>query len=544
MLFNHTSSARGIVAVLIFMCSLSVNASSVSAQPLGVISQADSLFLRNVQRQAFNFFWNESNPLNGLIKDRSTASSASSIASVGFGLSSICVAADYGWVTRAAAAERVRTTLRTFWYGPQGSATTGMIGRLGFFYHFLNMSTAVRDGQTELSSIDTGLLIAGILHCQQYFDAADTSEQEIRALADSIYRRMDFEAMRHYGTTLNMGWLPETGWLNAWWVGYCEAMILYVEAFGSPTHPVEADLWNGWTGGYDFGTYYGYTYVIFPPLFGHQYSHCWIDFRGIRDDKMSGYGLDYFENSRRATLAQRAYCAANPGNFPAYSDSMWGITASDAPNGYSARGAPPAQDDDGTLVPTAPGGSVPFAPQECIQALKTMYNHYCIGSQTGLWGPYGFRDAFNVKSNWFDSDYIGIDEGPIVLMIENFFTQRVWDVFMKSPYIQTGLQRAGFKTVNGVGPAKSVPGHYGLQQNFPNPFNPATMIRYELPESREVTLTVFDLLGRVVAILAEGRKSAGMHEERFDSQSLPSGVYYYKLHAGEVNLVRQMVLIK
>jgi hypothetical protein len=526
--------------MLLLICSESFS------QPLASISTPDSTFLRLVQRKAFDFFWLEANPANGLIRDRNQAWAPSSIASVGFGLSSICVASDYNWVTRTAAADRVLTTLKTFWFGPQGYAATGMAGRLGFFYHFLNMETKTRDWTSELSTIDTALLLAGIIHVQQYFDGNAQAENEIRAYADSIYRRVNFEAARNNGTSINMGWHPETGWLNQWWIGYNEAMILYILGLGSPTYPIESSLWDAWTGGYNFSSYYGYQYVNFPPLFGHQYSHCWIDFRGIRDKIMTGYGLDYFENSRRATLAQRAYSKANPGGFKAYSDSIWGITASDVQGGYKARGAPPGQGDDGTLNPTAPGGSMPFAPEECLQALKAMYNNYASGSETRLWGPYGFRDAFNPTLNWFGTDYIGIDQGPIVLMIENFFTQSIWNSFMKSPYIQTGLQRAGFKKVTGMNTVPELPASYALQQNFPNPFNPSTRITYQLPDDAFVTVKVFDLLGKEIATLVNERQQAGVHHASFsaDQFSLPSGVYFYSLTTDHFTQTRKMVLAK
>jgi hypothetical protein len=259
---------------------------------------------------------------------------------------------------------------------------------------------------------------------------------------------------------------------------------------------------------------------------------------------MAQRGIDYFENSRRATLAQRAYCIANPSSFPAYSDSIWGITASDDPFGYSARGAPPAQDDNGTLVPTAPGGSLPFAPLECLKALKTMYSVYCTGLITSLWGPYGFRDAFNPKYGWYDRDYIGIDEGPIVLMIENFFTQKVWNTFMKSPYIQIGLQRAGFTKATSVEDHGRMPKGCSLEQNFPNPFNPSTSIRYQLPRAGSIDLSVYDLLGRQIGTIDTGWKSAGVHAVTFSSRTLPSGVYYYVLHTPGLSLTRTMVLLK
>ncbi|MFZ4620748.1 MAG: glucoamylase family protein [Bacteroidota bacterium] len=516
------------------------------SQPLSPISPQDSTFLRMVQRKAFDFFWNEANPANGLIKDRSATWSPASIASVGFGLSSICVASDYNWVTREAAADRVLTTLLTFWTGPQGYAASGTIGRLGWFYHFLTMDTKVREWKSELSTIDSGLLLAGIIHAQQYFDGPTQTEKDIRAYADSIYRRVNFDAARNNGIALNMGWHPETGWLNQWWIGYNEGMIIYIMALGSPTYPIDPSLWDSWTSGYNFSTYYGYQYVNFPPLFGHQYSHCWVDFRGIRDKVMSGHGLDYFENSRRATLAQRAYSKANPGGFKAYSDSIWGITASDVQGGYAARGAPPAQGDDGTINPTAPGGSIAFAPQEGLQALKAMYNNYCVGTETRLWGPYGFRDAFNPQKNWFGTDYIGIDQGPIVLMIENYFTQRVWNTFMKSPYIQLGLQRAGFQKVTGVEETKTLPEHFVLSQNYPNPFNPSTMITYELPHESLIRMTVHDVLGREVETLVNGTQSAGVHQISFTpgTRALSSGVYFYTLTTEQISITKRMILVK
>ena len=257
----------------------------------------------SLQYRSIGYFLSEVNPANGLIKDRSTGTSPCSIASQGFGLSAICTAVDRGFLTRAAGAARVLTALQTYWNGPQGPAPTGMIGYKGLYYHFLDMSTAVRAWTSELSTIDTALLLAGVIDTKQYFTSADPVETQIRALADSIYYRVDWTFVQNPTTKgIKMGWNPE-GTAFGDWVGYNEAMILYILALGSPTHPTDSLGWNKWTSGYVYATQYGQTYVLFPPLFGHQYSHCWIDFRQIWDRYMKLKGLTYFENSRRATYA-------------------------------------------------------------------------------------------------------------------------------------------------------------------------------------------------------------------------------------------------
>jgi hypothetical protein len=411
----------------------------------------DAAFLEYVQQTAFDFFWYEVNPTNGLVRDRSKPGSFCSIAAVGFGLTGIGVAIDHGWISRDAGRQRVLVTLQTFWNGSQGTNATGVIGYKGWFYHFLDMASATRYGTTELSSIDTALLLAGVLYTKQYFSQNDPTENQIRSLADSIYNRIDWQWMCNGGNSLTMGWHPESGFISSRWIGYDEAMILYIMGFGAPTNPLPGSQWSSWTSGYVWHTNYGQAYVEFPPLFGHQYSHCWIDFRHISDAYMSGRGINYFENSRRATLAQRAYCIANPGAFAGYSSNVWGLTACDGPGfggyaGYNARGAPPAQNDDGTIAPTAAGGSLPFAAEICQPALKTMYNQYL----TNIWTLYGYRDAFNLSANWWDTDVLGIDQGPILLMAENYRSQNVWRLFMRSPEIQRGLQAAGFTNLNFV----------------------------------------------------------------------------------------------
>ena len=444
----------------------SSNSTIVSATPHAFANDAD--FLEYVQQTTFDYFWYEANPTNGLIRDRSQPNSVVSVAGVGFGLTGIGIAIDHGWITRAQGRQRVLKTLRTFRDGPQGTNATGMVGYKGWFYHMLGLNSATRDGTSELSSIDTGLLLAGVLDAKQYFDANQPDENEIRSAADTLFNRVDWQWMANGANSLTMGWKPESGFLPWRWIGYNEAMVLYIMGLGAATNPVPAVQWSSWTSGYTWRTNYGSAYVEFPPLFGHQYSHCWIDFRHIADAYMNARGISYFENSRRATLAQRAYCIANPGGFTGYGSNAWGITACDGPGygrfaGYNARGAPPAQNDDGTLAPTAVGGSLAFAPEVCLPTLRNLYDQF----RTNIWTGYGFCDAFNRTANWWDVDVLSIDQGAILLMIENYRTQKVWRRFMRIPEIQRGLQAAGFTNLTFVSPAIErgpVPG--GMKLNW------------------------------------------------------------------------------
>jgi hypothetical protein len=509
--------------------------------PATVCAQTAPAFLDTLQRASFLFFWNEANPSNGLIKDRNTSGSASSIASVGFGISSMCVAVDHGWLPRSAAQDRVLRVLTTLWTGPQGTEASGRNGYKGFFYHFLNMQTAVRDWECELSSIDTALLLAGIIDAKQYFSTDDSLDVRIRALADSIYYRVDWNWMRNFNPGILMGWKPGTQFGGfGEWKGYNEAMILYILALGSPTRPVPTTAWQQWTSTYQLREYYGHTYVWYPALFTHQYSHCWIDFRGIRDAYMRNRGWDYSENTRRATLAQQAYAAANPGGWAGYSDSLWGMTACDAPDFYREHGAPGGF-DDGTIAPTAAGGSLPFAPEACIPVLRNLYNNY----RPQLWTTYGFRDAFNISQNWWGPDVIGIDEGPIVLMIENYLNGKVWQRFMQNPDIQRGLQRGGFLPVTTVGPPDAAfSSVVRLFPNYPNPFNASTSLTFVIPAAGHVRLRLFDVLGTEVAVLTDGHYPAGTHTVRLDRTDLASGVYLSTLEAGGVLATQRVVLIR
>jgi hypothetical protein len=434
---------------------------------------AESAALDDLEERTFRYFWETTNPDNGLVPDRSPTPSFSSIAAVGFGLTAYGAGVERGYVTREQARARTLATLRFFRDAPQGPDAAGVTGYKGFYYHFLDMKTGRRFETVELSTIDTALLLAGVLFAREYFDGADPEEVEIRAVADELYRRADWAWASVRPPAISMGWTPESGPLDYDWVGYNEAMVVLVLALGSPTFPAGDGAWGTFTAGYEKrwgwgASYGGPEHLRFPPLFGHQYSHVWIDFRRIQDAYMRGKGIDYFENSRRAIAWQRSYANQNPEGWKGYGGDVWGLTACDGPNdrqlvdaggkartfkSYAARG--PGQLDDGTLAPTAAASSIAFAPELAIPAIMALKEKY--GAQ--VYSTYGFLDAFNPSFEypgtlsygrvvpgfgWVDVDYLGIDQGPIVAMLENYRSGLIWKVMKKSPYVRAGLQRAGF----------------------------------------------------------------------------------------------------
>jgi hypothetical protein len=526
---RHTRGLGTLLAGLLLLAALAPAARALTTEAL----------LDTLQHTAFDYFWTEANPANGLIKDRSTPSSPASIAAVGFGLTAICIGIEHDWITHAQGRERVLTTLETFWNGPQGFEEDGNMGYKGLFYHFLDMNTGTRVWDCELSTIDTALLLAGVLDVKQYFTGSDPDEVEIRALADALYQRADWEFMRNSGVGIRMGWEPGSGFAGyGTWVGYNEAMILYILALGSPTHPVPTSTWFTWTSGYQWSTQYGQQYVIFPPLFGHQYSHCWIDFRNRQDLYMASKGITYFENSRRATLAAQAYCIDNPLGHVGYSDLVWGLTASDEPWGYSAHGAPPAQNDNGTITPTAAASSIPFAPEIVIPTLHHFYDTY----PSTLWGPYGFKDAFNLDVNWWATDYIGIDQGPIIIMIENYRNESVWRRFMQNADVQAGLAAATFSPVTAAAPLPTA--WLELAQNAPNPFPDHSSIRFTVKQAGSVSLRVYDVSGRRVATLLDDWREVGEYSATLDARDLRSGVYFYVLESNGALAKRRCVVLR
>ena len=429
---------------------------------------------RDIERRTFQFFWDTTNEVNGLTPDRYPSRPFASIAAVGYALTAYPIGIENNWVSRNQAVDRTLLTLKFFRDMPQGPQATGKGAYKGFYYHFLDMQKGERyNSWVELSSVDTSLFMMGVLFAQSYYDRDDPREKEIREIAEELYRRVDWNWLQQNKPLVSMGWFPESGFIPHDWMGYNEAMMLYVLALGSPTHPVSPEAWQVWARTYndDWGVYQGQEFLAFGPMFGHQYSHVWIDFRGIQDDFMRERGMDYFENSRRATLAQREYAINNPMKWKDYGENVWGLTASDGPQQtvqefrgeqrefrhYSARGAGLRENfDDGTIAPTAAISSLPFAPEIVIPATLEMHERY--GEY--LYSSYGFLDSFNRSfdfdiplktgrlvpgEGWVASDYIGIDQGPILTMIANYRNDFVWNVMKKNAHIRTGLERAGFK---------------------------------------------------------------------------------------------------
>ena len=430
--------------------------------------------IEELQERTFRWFEKVTDRRTGLTPDRWPTPSFCSVAAVGFALTCWPVGVERGWMSRAVARERTLSTLRFFPDLPQGPEASGTAGYKGFFYHFLDMKDGARFGRTELSTIDTALLLGGVLFAQSWFDRDEPGEAEVRGLAGRLYAAVDWRWIRPRPPFVAMGWHPETGFIPSDWNEFNEALILYVLALGSPTYALEPETWAAWTGrfdpnwGNDLGGQGGEPHVQFPALFGHQYSQCWIDFRGVRDPYGRRRGLDYHENSRRATYAQRSYAVRNAGRWAGYGSDVWGLTACDGPGdferviggrnraffSYSARG--PGDRDDGTIAPTAAAASIAFAPEIVEPALRAMHRRY----GAGIYGRYGFRDSFNPTLTdptaplkhgrvlpglgWVDGDHLGIDQGPILLMLENRDTGLVWRTMRRNPNIRRGLRRAGF----------------------------------------------------------------------------------------------------
>ena len=398
-----------------------------SRPPLESMSEEE--FLELVQRAAAMFFWFEADPATGLIKDRSYAvyrdgMEMASIASVGFGLPALCIAHRRGWLPEEAVVERIRTTLRFLKDHAEQHR--------GFYYHFMQIDTGERWGDAELSSIDTALLMAGVLFAGEYFNGT-----EIEAMAKALYERVEWDWMMNSGEHPSMGWKPESGFLSYRWTNYAEHAVLLLLGIGSPTHPMPAQAWRALKR--PKTTYQGHTFVGPGILFIHQYSHLFIDFRGLHDGLM-----DYFDNSVQATLANRRWAIEHMGSSKTYGPDAWGLTASDGPSGYRPFGAQ-HEGDDGTIAPTAAAGSIVFTPEFSIRALKHFYQQH--GER--IWGRYGFVDAVNVDQDWVSSFHIGINEGPIVLMIENYRTGLIWRHFMRNTAVRRGLERCGLKPLTG-----------------------------------------------------------------------------------------------
>ncbi len=402
------------------------------ANPLPVgspLSARDDSLLEQIERANFLFFWEQTNPSTGLTRDRfnvrsSSASNLGSIAATGFGLTALCIGEKHGYISYEQASERALTAMRFLW--------KKLPHERGFFYHWADVTDGHRLERSEVSSIDTAVLLCGILTCRAHF-----RHSEINELAQRIFNRVDWRWLSEDTLILPMGWTPETGFLHYRWDDYSELMMLYLLGLGSETHPLPPGTWEAWKrSNFD---YEGIKYIgSSAPLFVHQYSQAWFDFRGKRD-----HYADYYENSILATEAHRRFCLNLAREFPDYGPQLWGITASDSQNSYTVWGGPPKSGPiDGTIVPCASAGSLPFLPEAVMRVLRTVHNRY----GAGTWSQYGFVDAFNPLINWYDSDVVGIDTGITMVMVENARTGWIWETFMKNPEAQRGMERAGFKS--------------------------------------------------------------------------------------------------
>ncbi|MCK9206474.1 MAG: hypothetical protein M0P66_05115 [Salinivirgaceae bacterium] len=422
----------------------------------------DVAMLDSIQYKTFQFFLNEHHPEKGIVKDRAASWAPASIASTGFGIPSFAIGAERQWITREQAAEITLQILDFFTKSVQ-SPDTNATGYKGFYYHFLRMNTGTREWKCELSSVDTGILMMGFLFARNYYNLDNEVELQIRELSAALLSKMDWNffilpSSSKYAHTISMGWTPEEGLLDFGWFGYNEALFLYVLAAGTGMENAQQS-YDAWLATYKWDTpYKDLSHVAFPPLFGHQFPHAFIDFRGLGDKYMKEKGIDYFENSKRATYAQRQYAIENLKGWIGYDSLCWGFSACDGPGdkynfgdkkfeGYAGRGASGPNNtvaEDGTIAPYGPLSSLPFAPEIVLPTIKSMNARY--GSK--IWGKYGYYDSFNNTANWVDADFIGIDEGPMLILIENFRTGLVWNYVMNDPVIQKGLNRLGFEYIN------------------------------------------------------------------------------------------------
>lgn len=428
------------------------------------LSHADDMMLERLQRAHFQFFVDYQDKNTGLILDRTKLTGPATIAGVGFALPAYAAASERSWISRAEAVDYTLRVLRVLWKVPQGEAVNGVNGYRGFFYHFLNprtgeRATAPEFWNSELSSIDTALLMAGVRFARYFYLKKTPAEAEIRDLCDKLYNRVEWSWLVREDNHIGHGWSPENGLIKSVYSGYSEALLLYLLAIGSPTHPAPAQSWLALSS--RFKESKGkLPHVTMPgtPLFCYQYPHCFIDFRGIKDSTNRRLGFDYFENSRRAALAQYRYAVENPQGFRGYSARDWGLTACDGPGDgkrvvdgrerefrwYSERGAPEGF-DDGTIAPTAALSCLPFLPRLVMATARGW-----LKNRPELFSMHGFADAFNPTfdsskpSGWVDPERIAIDQGPIVLMIENYRSALIWQVMRRDPALRRALKLCDF----------------------------------------------------------------------------------------------------
>ncbi|GMU96120.1 glucoamylase family protein [Ignavibacterium album] len=508
---------------------------------------SDDEFLDMTQRATFRYFWDYAHPVSGLARERLGSGETVTIGGSGFGIMALLVGAERGFKSRDLVKKRMLKIVNFLANQAQKFH--------GAFPHWMNGSTgqvipfSQYDDGGDL--VETAFLIQGLLAARQYFDGQDSTEIQIRNLITQIWQQVEWNWYRRYSASniLYWHWSPNYGWqMNLQILGPNECMIVYMLAIASPTYPMPASSFRyGWASQpyYVNGrTFYGYKIFVGwdygGPLFFSHYSFLGFDPRNKKD-----MFCNYFVNNRNITLIHKAYCTANPGGWTGYNENCWGLTASDDPTGYRVH---EPTNDNGTISPTAALSSMPYTPNESIEVLKHFYRNY----YAGLWGEYGFKDAFNPTQNWFANSYLAIDQGPIIAMIENYRSGLLWNKFMANPEIQPMLDAIGFTpdSTTSVGDETNVINEFELYQNYPNPFNPTTKISWQSAVSGWQTLKVYDVLGREVATLVDEYREAGKYEIEFNSVetrrgvSLPSSIYFYQLRSANFTETKKMILMK
>lgn len=508
---------------------------------------SDDEFLDMTQRATFRYFWDYAHPVSGLARERLGSGETVTIGGSGFGIMALLVGAERGFKSRDLVKKRMLKIVNFLANQAQKFH--------GAFPHWMNGSTgqvipfSQYDDGGDL--VETAFLIQGLLAARQYFDGQDSTEIQIRNLITQIWQQVEWNWYRRYSASniLYWHWSPNYGWqMNLQILGPNECMIVYMLAIASPTYPMPASSFRyGWASQpyYVNGrTFYGYKIFVGwdygGPLFFSHYSFLGFDPRNKKD-----MFCNYFVNNRNITLIHKAYCTANPGGWTGYNENCWGLTASDDPTSYRVH---EPTNDNGTISPTAALSSMPYTPNESIEVLKHFYRNY----YTGLWGEYGFKDAFNPTQNWFANSYLAIDQGPIIAMIENYRSGLLWNKFMANPEIQPMLDAIGFTpdSTTSAGDETNVINEFELYQNYPNPFNPTTKISWQSAVSGWQTLKVYDVLGREVATLLDEYKEAGKYEIEFNSVetrrgvSLPSSIYFYQLRSANFTETKKMILMK
>jgi len=509
---------------------------------------SDEEFLDMTQRATFRYFYDYAHPVSGLSRERLGSGETVTSGGSGFGVMALLVGIERGYISREQGVTRMLKIANFL----QNTATKFH----GAFSHWLNGTTGAVQPFSQYDNggdlVETAYLIQGLLTARQYFNQSNANEEQIRNLITQIWQGVEWNWYRRYPASnfLYWHWSPNYGWqMNMTVRGPNEAMIVYLLAIASTTHDVPASLFhNGWASSsyyFNGGTFYGYPIWVGwdygGPLFFQHYSFLGFDPREKKD-----VYCNYFNNAKNITLIHKAYCTANPKGYTGYGENCWGLTASDDPNGYRVH-EPTFNGDNGTISPTAAISSIVYTPQESIDFIKHIYRTY----ESNVWGEYGFKDAFNPTQNWYANSYLAIDQGPIIVMIENYRSGLLWEKFMANPEIQPMLDSIGFvpDSITSVGDEVNTADDFELLGNYPNPFNPSTTIAFNLAENENVSIEIFNHLGEKIRNLVNREFSSGENKIVWnglsdESKNVSSGIYLYKISTTQNTLYGKMILQK